>query len=68
MRLIAAGVARAAFSRHSTTNTGALIFDLFYSRYVAECEALAIVPLPPEQLLALIGALVERATPTPPRH
>ena len=38
------------------------MFDLFYSRYVAECEALGVAPLPPGQLLALIGALVERAT------
>jgi hypothetical protein len=38
------------------------MFDLFYSRYVAECQLLGVAPLPPRQLLALIGELVERAT------
>jgi hypothetical protein len=35
------------------------MFDLFYSQYVAECEALGVAPLPPGQLIALIGTLVD---------
>jgi len=38
------------------------MFDLFYSRYVAEYEVLGVAPLPPGQLIVLIAALVEQAT------
>jgi hypothetical protein len=35
------------------------MFDLFYSRYVAECDVLGVAPLPPGQLIVLIGALIQ---------
>jgi hypothetical protein len=45
------------------------MFDLFYSRYVAECEALGVVPLPAGQLIALIRDLIEQtAVAAPGKH
>ena len=38
------------------------MFDVFYSQYVAERAALGVTLLAPAQLIALIGALLDRAT------
>jgi hypothetical protein len=39
-------------------------FDAFYMRYVAACRELHAIPLTKPELLALIGALAERAIAT----
>ena len=38
-----------------------MTFDLVYARYTAECATLGVAPLPPDDMLALIAAMLDAA-------
>ena len=61
MRLVAPGSPALHSVGVDDRTQGRSMFDLFYIRYIAECAALGIAPLPPGELIALIGALIERS-------